>query len=176
MRITILTLAGAFLGVACAGARGGQSGGAPMPMSEPQAATDTVAQGVVVVTGADPFAQVVARGAAGDVALTGALREELATLHGAEVRVRGRPMANRQPRPARAVEVTSYEIVAINGERPYVGELAGRDGGLWLHGMRLAGASDELRGAVGAKVWVLGRRADGELQVLSYGIIARPPR
>ena len=176
MRITNLALATGWLCAACAGGRGAQPAGSAMPAGEPQSATDTVAQGVVGVTGADPFTQVVASGTGGEVALVGALRGELATLHGAEVRVRGRPVANLQPRPPRAVEVTSYEIVAINGERPYVGELAAGDGGLWLHGMRLAGAPDELRGAVGAKVWVLGRRADGELQVLSYGIIARPPR
>ena len=174
MRITNLALATGWLCAACAGGRGAQPAGSAMPAGEPQSAADTVAQGVVAVTGADPFTQVVASGAAGEVALTGALREELATLHGAEVRVRGRPMANHQPRPARAVEVTSYEIVAIGGERPYVGELTLGEGGHWLAGMRLVGAPEELSRAVGGKVWVVGRRADGELQVLSYGIIRRP--
>ena len=73
----------------------------------------------------------------------------------------------------RAIEAAGYEILAINGEKPYVGELVERQGALWLSDKRVLGAPPELTAAVGAKVWILGRSTNGDLEVQVYGIIAR---
>lgn len=132
---------------------------------------DTVVRGIVAVVGADPLAQVVLASGGRDVAVVGALRAELGTLHGAEVEVRGRPVGNPQGMPSRAIEVTRFEILTIAGERPTVGLLEARADDLWLAGRRLLGAPDELRRAVGAKVWVIGRKEGGRLLVQSYGVI-----
>src|SRR5207247_1233568 len=128
-------------------------------------AADSVVTGLVAVKGADPFSQVVLSSApgvpTGEVAVVGALRGELAALHGAEVRVWGRAVANGQPVPRRAIEAAGYEILAINGEKPYVGELVERQGALWLSDKRVLGAPPELTAVVGAKVWILGRSTNG---------------
>jgi hypothetical protein len=135
------------------------------------ATSDTVVRGVVAVVGADPLAQVVLGAGGRDVAIVGALRAELGTLHGAEVEVRGRAVGNPQGMPSRAVEVTRFEIVTIAGERPIVGMLEAQADDLWLAGWRLLGAPDELRRAVGAKVWVIGKEEGRRLLVQSYGVI-----
>jgi hypothetical protein len=169
------------LGVACRAPRteqqaappaAGDTAGPPGP-STPQVATtgDTVVRGVVAVVGADPLAQVVLGADGRDVALVGSLRAELGALHGAEVEVRGRAVPNPQGTPPHAVEVARYEIVTIGGERPIVGTLEARVDDLWLAGWRLLGAPDELRRAVGAKVWVIGKKENGRLVVQSYGVI-----
>ena len=170
-------LAAGWLCMACGG---GRSHAGATPASMQVSGVDSVVQGTVAVKGADPFAQVIvsptAVVAAREVAVVGPLRAELGALSGAEVRVRGRAVSNGQPVPRRAIAVTSYEIVSINGEKPIVGELVAREGDLWLGGERLSGVPAELHQAVGAKLWVVGRRANGELLVLSYGIIVRPPK
>jgi hypothetical protein len=135
------------------------------------ATSDTVVRGVVAVVGADPLAQVVLGAGGRDVALVGSLRAELGTLHGAEVELSGRAVGNPQGMPPRAIEVARYEIVTIGGERPIVGTLEARADDLWLAGRQLLGAPDELRRAVGAKVWVIGRTEGGRLLVQSYGVI-----
>ena len=148
----------------------GQAGGAAQA-SPPR---DTVVQGVVQVVGADPFAQVVIAGAPGaaEVGIQGATRSELAQLTGAVVRVMGRPIANAQGTPPRAVLVTSYEIVTVNGAAPVVGVLEERGGARWLGGHRLIAVPEELKRAVGAEVWVLGHVGPDGLTVTAYGIIA----
>jgi hypothetical protein len=177
-RITAHVLVAGSMWLACGCGR--SHAGTATPATVQVTARDSVVEGRVAVKGADPFAQVIVSpvpGApAGEVAIVGALRSELATLHGAQVRVWGRAVANGQPVPRRAIEATGYEIVAINGERPYVGELVARQGGVWLADKRLVAAPVELLQMVGAKVWVVGRSAGSDLQVQSYGIIVRPPR
>lgn len=126
------------------------------------------------VVGADPFEQVVIAGApgVGEVAIQGAPRSELVQLTGAVVRVTGRPTANAQGTPPRAVLVTSYEIVTVNGAVPVVGVLEERGAALWLGGQRLFPVPEELKRAVGAKVWVLGQLGPDGLVVTAYGTIA----
>lgn len=155
--------------------------GEARPDSQPVttgASGDTVARGVVAVIGADPLSQVVVNVRLGQetrqVAVLGPLRAELGTLHGAEVEVRGTAVANVQPAPLRAVLVTSYEVVAINGERPIVGVLEHKQDGRSVSGTHLVGAPEELAQAVGSKVWVLGRPSNGGIVVQAYGIIRRP--
>ena len=143
------------------------------PAPEAAATGDTVVRGVVAVVGADPFAEVVVSAGGRSAAVVGSLRAELGTLHGVEVEVRGRAVGNPHGTPGRAIEVERYEIIAIAGERPFVGTLEARAGGLWIDGMRLVGAPDDLVGAVGGKVWVIGRNEDGRLAVRGYGVIRR---
>lgn len=138
---------------------------------------DTVAVGVVRVLGANPFPVfVLAAPPPGGpaVALQGALRDELGALVGLEVRVTGRAIAHQPPLPDRAVLVSSYEIVSVAGRKPEVGILRAEGNVVSIGGTRLVDAPDELRNAVGAKVWVLGTTRDGALAVESYGIIRRP--
>ena len=120
-------------------------------------------RGVVAVVGADPLAEVVVSAGGRSAAVVGGLRAELGRLHGAEVEVRGRAVGNPHGTPGWAIDVERYQIIAIAGERPFVGTLEARAGGLWVDGMRLVGAPDDLVGAVGAKVWVIGRNEDGRL-------------
>ncbi len=94
----------------------------------------------------------------------------------ATVRIVGRPVPNRPPPPMRAVEVTGYEIIAINDQRPLVGTLDVGDEGVWLVApdktrRRLLSLPAELRSEDGAKLWIVGRDEEGGLRILSYGIL-----
>ena len=148
-----------------------------VPNAAADVSGDTVALGVVRIWGANPLPVfVLAAPPPGGpaVALQGALRDELGALVGLEVRVRGRAVGHAPSPPARAVLVSSYEIVSVAGREPLVGILRGDGSEVTLGATRLVGAPDELRTAVGAKVWVLGTTRDGALAVESYGIIRRP--
>lgn len=180
MRLIIATaLAVGWLAASCAGQHRRTHTETATSENTPDA-VNTVAQGTVRAVGADPFAQIVVAQATEvgtrDVAILGRLRGELAALQGAEVRVRGRALANPQGLPPRAIDVVSYQVVAINGAAPEVGQLVERDGVLWLNDKRLVGAPEELKRAVGAKVWVVGRSQGGQLEVQLYGIIAHAVR
>lgn len=143
------------------------------------ASTDTVAEGTVRVVGPQETAQVVLSGVGPDVALIGPLLNELRRLVGARVRITGRPTRNPAAAPERAVDVAGYEIVAVDGERPYVGVIIKRDDRLWLAGeetLELVDAPPDLTGRVGAKVFVTGARDGGRLLVKSYGVIREPGR
>ena len=68
----------------------------------------------------------------------------------------------------------SYEIRAIQGERPLVGTVAYRGGEYWLEGdveVRLVNASEGLRAQIGAKVWILGREMEDGVYPQTYGVI-----
>jgi hypothetical protein len=106
--------------------------------------------------------------------LGGALLDELRTLSGAELSVRGVMSSGGTDR---SLDVREYEVLAIDGQRPHVGTVLVRDGGVWLASsdtLRLVPALDALRQRAGAKVWVVGTldSAGGELRVQSYGVIA----
>jgi hypothetical protein len=104
----------------------------------------------------------------GPVTLAGPLEPELRRLGGATVSVAGAPS------PPNAFAVSRYEIVLVDGVKPAVGTLMSRDGSVWLAGtdtMKLAAVPEALRGKVGAKVWIVGRRTGTDLTVQSYGII-----
>lgn len=138
---------------------------------------DTVVQGVVRIEGAAPMSYPVIRAADGGVGVRGDLRQEIAALDGVEVRVRGPAVANQPPVPPRAVDVRDYEIVSVNGERPYVGHLEVREGALWLaaptQAWELKAVPSELRHHQGAKLWIVGRMTDGVVTVHSFGIIRK---
>jgi len=182
-RAVILVLLVAWLGAGCRPQRAERQGDAAAspdtaaltPPGVPPAAPvgDTVVRGVVAVVGADPLPEVVvAAGPRGrEVAVIGPLRAELGALSGAEVEVRGRSVPNPLGAPPLAVDVASYEIVLIGGEPPIVGTLEARGDEVWLAGRRLVAAPRELRGAVGRKVWAVGRPTEGGVTVLSFGVI-----
>ena len=111
------------------------------------------------------------------VRLSGDLRDELRTLGGAEVTVRG---VMDSSDAGGSLDVREYEVLQIDGRRPHVGVVLAHDGELWLAAtdtLRLVPALDALRERAGAKVWVVGASdaAAKELRVESYGVIAPAP-
>jgi hypothetical protein len=128
--------------------------------------------GEVGLSGSVPSVMVTLRTADGQsVSLVGELRDELAQLTGAVVAVQGVPTAT-----PREFTVESYEIQSIEGERPMVGILILLDGVIWLQpeggeAVRLVEIPERLREKVGAKIWILGRPADGGTYPHTYGII-----
>lgn len=152
---------------------GDTAGREPAPSAAPGAAQDT-ATGRLAVTGTDiaSFAVLQVEGQRALV-LSGELEPELRRLSGATLRVFGR-IGEETPFGTR-FEVRRYEVLAIDGRRPQVGELLARGGGLWLatdsDTLRLAGAPPELASESGARVWVVGPVSAGTLQLQSYGVI-----
>lgn len=145
----------------------------------PLARGDTVVEGIVAVVGADPLTQVIVQsGAAPDVravAVRGPLRDEIAALSGATLRVWGRPVPGQPPPPARAVQASGYEIRAIGGRRPLVGILRAA-GDVWLDAdrpYRLVRVPDALAEMNGAKVWIVGALGGDTLAVETFGVIRR---
>ncbi len=112
------------------------------------------------------------------VALAGPLAGELRRLQNASIRVRGSHEARGLARGG-TVEVRSYSVLSIDGERPEVGVLLRRDGDFWLvaeeNTLRISGMPSELTDREGAKIWVTGPRSAGTLQLRSYGILRAPP-
>lgn len=133
------------------------------------------AKGRVVNGGTDrsPITSLVADDGSA-VRLGGALLDELRALSGAQLLVRGVTSSSGSER---SIEVREYEVLSIDGQRPYVGIVLERGGEIWLASsdtLRLVPALDALRERVGAKVWVVGARdlAAGELRIQSYGVIS----
>jgi hypothetical protein len=160
---TVLTISAA----ACA-SRGPEPGdGAP-------ADTPLSYAGQVVVTGtAGAELTTLAIEGGRSVGVVGPLAPEVRSLAGARVRVTGVP---GEGFPGEAVEVSAYEVLEVNGERPYVGVLAGSAGALTLEqtsGERVAlgAAPGGLAQNVGALLWLTGRLESGRLQVQSFGVI-----
>ncbi len=128
--------------------------------------------GEIGLSGSVPMVMVTLRLSNGQsVSLVGELRAELAELTGAVVAVEGVRTAT-----PREFDVASYEIRSIEGERPLVGTLTLFEGAIWLEVegdevVRLVEVPERLRGKVGAKVWILGRPADGGTYPHTYGII-----
>lgn len=145
----------------------------------PPAAGDTIVAGRVRAVGAAPLGQIVVRpdGGGAGVAVRGPLRDEVARLVGAEVRVWGRAGANQPPTPPRAVTAAGYDIMSIGGARPVVGTLLARREALWLVAgdtLQVRGAPPELAARAGARVWILGVREGDTLRLQSYGILREP--
>jgi hypothetical protein len=107
--------------------------------------------------------------------LTGPLELELRRLNSATVWVAGAPGAAA---PNATFAVSRYEIVSIDGAKPIVGTLASRDGAIWIVAgsdtVKLAPTTPEMRAKVGAKVWIVGRRAGAEMTPQSFGVIRDP--
>ncbi len=133
--------------------------------------------GRIVVSGAEGMTEttVSVEGRA-PVGITGPLLREIRSLAGATLMVEGVPAAQAM---GAAVDVRRYDVIEVNGERPYVGIMTRtgedhairRDDGTTI---ALEAVPAALGAATGAKVWVTGRLRDGRVQVQSFGII-RPP-
>ncbi len=135
------------------------------------AAAQAEYRGKVVITGSEPATAVQLAGSDGSMELAGTLEPELRRLAGAGVAVQGSLEGRR---PMQRLEVRSYEILDIDGEVPSTGVIQTRDGQLWLAGedtLKLIEPPDGLSSRNGAKVWIVGARSSGALQVQSYGII-----
>ena len=132
--------------------------------------------GIVRVVGSAPVdvRVVLQTGSAGSLELTGALRDELASLSGAEVAVRGPRSTSPDPLASGRVEVREYEVISVDGEPVVVGEIVRIAGGRatlrteggdeWI----LSSVPESIR--VGQKVWVQG---PSTLAVQTYGVIRR---
>lgn len=140
---------------------------------------DTVT-GMIRQVGNVPFTRVIIQAGdeegreAGSATLTGEYEEELARLAGARVRVVGERVEGGGPGPR--MRVSSYEILDVDGDRPYVGILREEDGGHYLEttaGGRvpLGALSLRLRSMVGGRVWVV-LSEGGTVQ--RYGILREP--
>jgi hypothetical protein len=130
-----------------------------------QAGTGVVGRVVASGTEQEPITMLQVEGRMALV-VTGALEPELRSLAGATVRARGPESGAAR----RTIRVDSYEIVEINGERPFVGVV--------LTGGRLAVGPDTLTLAgapagmeSGTRVWITGDREGGRLRVSSWGVI-----
>jgi hypothetical protein len=105
--------------------------------------------------------------------VVGRLEPEVRSLAGARVRVEGVPGSGF---PGEAVDVRAYEVLAVNGERPYVGVLGGTAQALTLQPasgeqLVLGVVPGGLAQNVGALVWLTGRMEGARLQVQSFGVI-----
>ena len=140
--------------------RPAESGGA--------AAVPSVFRGKLVTsgTGASPFT--VLQTGAGSFVLTGSLEPELRVLSGATAEVSG-VQARRDAQ--NEINVESYDLVDINGERPVVGYIS--DGNRLVTGRDTIDLTGTITAPVGAKVWVTGARSGKSIAVRSYGIIMR---
>ncbi len=129
-------------------------------------------EGRVLVTGSDPLTFPTLQFDDGSsVRLTGGLVDELERLSGARVRAAGTREGHA---PLVGFQVSSYEVLEVEGERPVVGIVTIRGVDVWLVGtvdVRLRDVPHDLRATPGAKVWVIGPRRQGEVSVQSYGVI-----
>jgi hypothetical protein len=155
------------------GAESVSAGGADSAAGAPVSLTELT--GRVMNGGTDRFTITTLQSRDGRVVrLTGDLRDELRTLAGAELMVRGVMDATGA---SDSLDVREYEVLEIDGRRPHVGVLLARGSELWLAAadtLRLVPALDALRERAGAKVWVVGASdsAAKSLRVESYGVIA----
>jgi hypothetical protein len=130
--------------------------------------------GVIVASGTEHAAiTTLQREAHAPVRLVGSLEGELRRLSGATVRVQG---VSGTGFPGGTLDARRYEVLAIEGQRPYVGVLLVRGDSSWLVAadtLRLAAVPDQLRAQAGARVWVIGPATpDGrEVRVQAYGVI-----
>lgn len=132
-------------------------------------------EGRVRVVGSQPFSRPVIEpeGERG-VAVTGPYAAEVARLAGAVIRLTGRAATADIPGPA--FEATSYEILSVDGDRPYLGTLRiDADGVALVSGRgavaRLEFVPEALRNRAGALVWIV---LDETGSVARYGILREP--
>lgn len=134
--------------------------------------TSDTLTGRIELTGSQPTAAVTLILVSGEsFELRGPLLGELRALAATTVRVIGRRASGS---PRRDFDVTEYELLAVDGERPIVGTLALREAAVWLEGVdtvQLSLVPPLLVSKIGAKVWIVGRRTRDAVQVQSFGVI-----
>lgn len=169
MSRTVATLVVLLLGCA---PRAEPGDSVPTPALGTVEGAETV--GVVRVVGSAPMnVQLVLQPDTGRaIGITGPLRGEIERLAGIRIAVVGEIAASADPLVDRAIDVTRYTIVSVDGRPVVTGEIVAIDAGT----ARLrteSGEQIELRGVpesfrVGQKVWVQGPQS---LTVQSYGLI-----
>jgi hypothetical protein len=145
----------------------------PVPPDVARLSMDSSWTGRVVVTGTAELPEVMLQQESGSAhRLVGDVAAELHALGGADVRVIASLASDV---PGDALRVSSYEILAIDGERPFVGMLSADGGSLAAADgtLRLIGLPAAIAAAGGARVWATGERTGNELRVRSAGIIRR---
>lgn len=131
-------------------------------------------EGTVRQVGNMPFQRTVVESDGETVTVVGPLQSELTRLVGARVRVAGE--ARGRGPFGQEMEVAAYEVLAVDGESPYVGRLL-RDGQGYAvetaggGTLRLGVVPARFSELVGGRVWVT---VDEQATVLRYGIL-RPP-
>lgn len=107
-----------------------------------------------------------------DVGLIGDLLPELRTLTGATITVAGAPGTGV---PGTTIDVSSYEVLEVNGSRAWSGVLVLRDGAWALDRpdsfVRLDAVPAALTNRINSKIWVTGVMENGRVRVQSFGII-----
>jgi hypothetical protein len=131
------------------------------------------ASGVVRRVGNAPFTRTILDREEA-VVITGPYEPEVGRLTGAEVRVTGRIVTGEFPGPT--LEAMSYEILAVDGERPLLGTLERDEDGFYLAvpegtAVRLAAVSETLAESTGGRIWVI---LDSNGGVAQYGILRAP--
>lgn len=147
----------------------------PMETAEPDEELRT-AEGVLGVGGTEPALTAVLHLDDGrSLGLTGAPARELMRLSGARAQVEGR-RAGTPVGPG--IEVSAYQVLEIEGQRPYLGTLQQDGDGRWMllredrDALPLSGLPDD-RMRDGMKIWVIGDSdATGRFRVDSYGIVS----
>lgn len=132
-------------------------------------------EGTVRQVGNMPFQRTVVQSDGETVTVVGPLQAELTRLVGARVRVAGEARGSGPFGPE--MEVAAYEVVAVDGEAPYVGRLVRDEQGYVLETaaggpLRLGVVPARFSELVGGRVWVT---VDEQGTVLRYGIL-RPPQ
>lgn len=134
------------------------------------------ASGLVRRIGNEPFTRTVIQDASSETAVVvaGAYEVELGRLAGARVSATGRFAESEEL--GRYLDATSYEILAVDDERPHTGTLERTEEGFVLttpggEVIPLAALSESLESAVGARVWVT---LDESRNVIRYGILRTP--
>lgn len=137
-----------------------------------QGARQPAVTGTVTRVGVPPADMLAIRPESGDpVRVEGSLVPEIQSLTGAVVAIYGTVTDGS---PWKTVAAEAYDVVSVDGRRPYVGTLRVTDRGIWLDGERtweLEGAGEALRSRNGAKVYIVGVMPGNKLIVQSYGII-----
>ncbi|MFQ5677848.1 MAG: hypothetical protein ACE5HP_00125 [Gemmatimonadota bacterium] len=134
---------------------------------------DTVA-GIVRQVGSTPFTRTIIQREEGAVGVTGALKREITRLAGATVRVSGEGSGEGPFGPE--LRVSWYEILSVDGERPYLGTLLRDEQGFRLaeetgRSIRLGVVPLRFDALVGGRVWVI---TDARGTVLRYGVLRAP--
>jgi hypothetical protein len=178
-RLTVRVLVGVQLSsglavIGCGGAR------TPEPLrgsaaQEAPAAAPAGIDGVIYLAGSDPRPMVSLKEDGGGVyQLAGPLTEELRRLAGARVQVMGPTDSAGYPP---SLQATGYAVLEVDGRRPWVGELRGGAGYLWLLGpdsLALEEPTGRLDALIGAKVWVVADTSSRPALVQSFGVLREP--
>ncbi len=149
----------------------------PRAESPPIQSNTVTVVGTVASLGPDPVPQIVVQSEGrAPVAVLGDLKEEIAQLIGLRVRVIGTE-GEGPPPTVSAVVARSYEIMDLNGMPVHMGLLESVDDTLWLvtgaERLVLSGAPEDLRQALGSRIWVAGEVQNQTLRLSAYGVIKK---